>query len=72
MLMGTGYTPTPPGNGCEYLNWGSDALLVATETFTLLPSHGLQHFVPDIVTVKAVFSGLFIVTAQEKRDILII
>ncbi len=69
--MGTGYTPTPPDNCCEYLNWCSDALLVATETFTLLPSHGLQHFVPDIVTVKAVFSGLFIVTAQgEKKDIL--
>lgn len=49
-----------------YLNWCSDALLVATKTFTLFPAHGLQHFVPNIVTVEAVFSGLFVVTVQKK------
>lgn len=70
--MGTGYTLTPPGNFCEYLNGCSDALLVATKTFTLLPPHGLQHFVPNIVTVKAVFSGLFIVTAQKGKKVVII
>lgn len=61
-----------PGHFCGYLNWCSDALLVATKTFTLLPAHGLQHLVPDIVTVETIFSGLFVVTAKggKKRNIL--
>lgn len=62
-----GRTHKQAGICSGYLNWCSDALLVATETFTLLPTHGLQHFVPNIVTIKAIFSRLFIVTAREEK-----
>lgn len=59
-------TTTLPGHLCVYLNWCSDALLVATETFTLFPAHGLKHFVPNVVTIEAVFSGLLVVTVCVK------
>lgn len=52
----------------SYLNRRCDALLVASKTFTLFPTHGLEHFVPNIVTVKAIFSGLFIVTIKDKQQ----
>lgn len=67
MLLDAERTPTPEGGFFNlYLNWCSDALLVATKTFSLFPAHGLEHFVPNIVTVEAIFGGLFIVTVQEK------
>lgn len=52
----------------SYLNRRCDALLVASKTFTLFPAHGLEHFVPNIVTVKAIFSGLFIVTIKDEQQ----
>lgn len=46
----------------------SDALLVAPQTFALLPAHRLQHFVADIITSQTIFGGLFIVPVDERRQ----
>lgn len=59
-------TTTLPRHLCVYLNWCGDALLVAAKTFALFPAHSLKHFVPDVVTVEAIFSGLLVVTVHVK------
>ena len=46
-----------------HLNGCGDALLVASQALAFPPAHRLQHLVPNVVTVQAVFGGLLIITA---------
>lgn len=56
-----------PGSGLTHRDGCCDALLVAPQALALLPAHGLQHLVADVVTREAIFRGLLIVPVKEGR-----
>lgn len=47
-----------------YRDGSRDSLLVAPQALALLPAHGLQHLVADVVARQAVLRGLLVVPAR--------
>ena len=56
-----------PVSGLTHRDGSCDALLVAPQTLALLPAHGLQHLVADVVTRESIFRGLLIVPVRGGR-----
>lgn len=52
-----------------YLNGCCDALAFSSQARTFPPAHGLQHLVPYITVVKAIFGGLLVIPAGRRGEL---
>lgn len=53
----------------SYLNGCCDALAFSSQARTFPPAHGLQHLVPNITVVKAIFGGLLVIPAERRKEL---